>query len=130
MSALDHSALGQLVLIGERLEELLAYMRKGDEWGAAGDLNVASWAAGATWEYDYDGVFKAAAVFNLSAQTINFAFTDNGAAPGGQRQITLSARGFLILPYRGTHVSVGGANAGTALVVLFSMPQPVNAGTF
>lgn len=128
-----HLQVGQLAEMVDRLDAILRELRKGAEWGGTGDPEKLSWDPAAnppTAEYFYDGVFTSIGIFNLSAGIIRVHLTPNGARTAGQELFTLSARGFIILPYRGTTVSVGGAAAGQALIVPFEIPQPANAGTF
>jgi hypothetical protein len=127
------TAIGTVARLGDRLDELVRLMRKGEEWGGTGDPEKLSWDPAGnppTAEYAYDGIFVSVGVFNLSAGVIRVSLTPNGARQAGNELLTLSARGFIVLPYRGVTVSIGGAAAGQALVVPCEIPQPLNAGTF
>lgn len=131
------TAIGTVAQLNDKLDQLIASFRKAEEWGASGDIEVIRWdpaapagGPGLSAEYFYDGVFVAVGIFNLSAGVARVSLTPNGAAVAGRELFTLSARGFIVLPYRGTTVSVSGAAAGSALIVPCEVPQPLNAGTF
>lgn len=137
MSEHDFAAVGAVARLGDEFEELLKILRKPEEWGGVGDLEIVRWDPAApaggpalTGEFSYDGTFVSIGIFNLSAGVMRVSLTPNGARDAGREFFTLSARGFIVLPYRGTTVSVGGAAAGTALIVPCDVAQPLNAGTF
>lgn len=126
----------QLVTIA-LLQDILDELRKPEEWGSTGDIERIYWdpasnlpTLGPTAEWDYDGIYRSIGIFNLSAGLITVSFTGGFSKSDRSSLLTLSARGFIVLPYRGSHVSVSGAAAGSALIVAFDVPQPVNAGTF
>lgn len=126
----DSELYGQAIHLAAQLDALVKTLRKGEEWGGLGDLERITWAANDSAEFAYDGIFVSIGIWNLSAGTVNVAFTPNGARSATQALFTLSTRAFIILPYRGTTVSVGGAGAGSALITPFDVPQPANGGTF
>lgn len=130
-------AVGTVAALADRLDTLIALLRKGEEWGGSGDLTKVGWdpatpAGGdkASAEYAYEGTFASVGIFNLSAGAVRVSLTPNGALVAGRELFTLSARGFIVLPYRGTTVSLAGDAAGKALIVPCEVPQPLNAGTF
>lgn len=137
MSTIDHAALGAIAHQGSLLEEILHVLRKPEEWGGTGDLERVYWDPAApnpshdvTAEYSYDGVFAAVGIFNLSAGVIRVAFTSKQSLRDASSLFTLSARAFIVIPYRGTIVSVSGDAAGSALIVPCEVAQPLNAGVF
>lgn len=131
------TAVGVVAQLEDQLERLVELMSKAEEWGGTGDIEVLRWdpaapAGGAplSAEYAYDGTFASVGIFNLSSGVIRVSLTPNGSARAGSELFTLSARGFIVLPYRGTTVSLSGAAAGSALIVPCEVPQLLNAGTF
>lgn len=137
---MDHesiAAVGTVVQLNDQLRELLSLLRKPEEWGGASDVERVYWdpaapAGGAALsaEYFYDGTFVSVGIFNLSAAAIRVALTPNASRRDATALLTLSARGFIVLPLRGVTVSVSGDAAGSALIVPCEVPQPLNAGTF
>jgi len=99
---------------------------------AAGTLAVKTIALATTGAI-YNVTLTATQVSVSSTSTVTPArvsFTPNGSVRDRTAVLTLSPRAFVILPYRGTTVSVSGDQAGNALFVPFEVPQPANAGTF
>jgi hypothetical protein len=138
--AVDTSDLamhGTLAEIARTLDEIRQELRRGVEWGGTGDPERVYWDPAApvggapiSAEYQYDGSFAAIGIYNLSAGVIRVSFTPNGAVRDRTALLTLSARAFIVLPYRGTTVSVAGDVAGSALIVPFEQPQTAAAGLF
>jgi hypothetical protein len=139
MSELTHDAhaLGVLAHIASDVKAVLHQLRRSEEWGGTGDLVRVRWdPAGAggyggrdiSGEFDYGATFESVGIFNLNGFSINVAFTPEAARSDATSVLTLPAYGFVILPYKGTTVSVSGAAAGSALIVPFDIPQPANAG--
>jgi hypothetical protein len=137
LSALEQAAVGTVAQIAETVDSILQLLRKGEEWGGTGDPERVYWDPAApsvrrqvTAEYSYDGTFASIGIFNLSAGAMRVALTPNGSARDETSLFTIAARGFIVLPYRGTSVSVSGDAAGSALIVPCEVPQPLNAGVF
>jgi hypothetical protein len=114
----------------ELLRAILAELKRPSEWGQVSELYNASWAAGEVDDYQFDGVFKSVAVYNRSAATVRFGFAPGTARRTGLEDFDLAARCWLVIPTRGSFVSIGGASAGTATILAFSTPQPPAGGVF
>jgi len=130
-------SIGQLALLHRDLEAILNELRKGSEWGGVADLRRVYWDPAApdanhdlTAEYAHDGTFNGIGIYNLSSGVIRAAFTPNASRTDTSSLFTLSARAFIVQPYRGTTVSVSGAAAGSALLVAYSTPPQPAAGIF
>lgn len=121
-------------LLSQIWDELKGIHRAVDPTGNAGELATARWdpaaPATATWEASHRGAFAGFAVFNTSAGAIRVSLTPGGASAARGGDFTLSARGFIVLPYVGSTLSIGGDAAGAAFVVFLEYAPPVNAGTF
>lgn len=134
---LERLTPGQGLQIAGLLEAILEELRRPVEWGGVADLRRVYWdpansPPGPVANVDYDGVFRSIGIFNLSSGVADVSFTPGFALVDRESLFTLSARGFIVLPYRGvvSAVSVSGAAAGSALIAFFDQPQPVHAGTF
>jgi hypothetical protein len=131
------AAEGTIALIHHAVEEILQELQRGTEWGGTGDPQRVYWdpaaplgGAGVSAEYAYDGTFASIGIYNLSGGVVRVSLTPNGSLRDRTALLTLSARGFIVLPYRGTTVSVSGDAAGSALIVPFEQPQNAAAGVF
>jgi hypothetical protein len=131
------TALGSLAILHDDLAQVLAELRRGTDRGGVSSMRRMYWDPAApdsshplSAEYDHDGTFAAFGVFNLSTGAIRVAFTPEQSLYDTSSAFTLSARCYMIQPYRGTTISVSGAAAGSALIVAYSDPQPAAAGAF
>lgn len=122
--------LGTLDQILAELRNIDRTLRKPEEWGAVSEIYNATWAANASDEYQYDGTFRSVAIFNRSASTVRVGFAPGTGGRAGLEEIDLAARAWIVLPIRGSFVSIGGTNAGTATILAFSTVQNVAAGVF
>lgn len=139
MSDLAHAQAGELAHLVSLVQTLRDELRKGEEWGGFGDAERLYFdpagtggvgGVGPTAEYSYDGTFVSIGIYNMSAGLLSVAFTPNLSARDRSSLFTLSARCWIVLPYRGTTVSVAGAVAGSALIVPFDVPQRAAGGQF
>jgi hypothetical protein len=121
-------------LLAQILDELRGIHGAVDPSGNAAELASATWdpaaPATATWEASHRGSFQGVGVFNLSAAAVRVSLTPGGASAARGGDFTLGPRGFIILPYVGSTLSIGGDAAGRAFVVFTEYAPALNAGTF
>lgn len=133
---LDDDTITQFAQSAHVLQAILDTLRKGEEWGGFGDAERLYWdpasatpQLGPSAEFAYDGTFVSVGIFNLSGGSIRVALTPNASLRDRSSLLTLRPYSFIVLPYRGTTVSVSGDAAGSALVIAFDVPQPFSAGS-
>jgi hypothetical protein len=135
----EHAQTGQLAHLVSLVQTMRDELRKGEEWGGFGDAERLYFdpagvggpgGVGPTAEFMYDGTFVSIGIYNMSAGVLSVAFTPNLSGKDRTSLFNLSARCWIVLPYRGTTVSVSGAVAGSALIVPFDVPQRAAGGQF
>jgi hypothetical protein len=128
-AAIDEHEVTQLGLLDEirtLLEKVHDRLERAAEWGAIDAVQRLSWAAGQSAEFNERGTYKGVMVINETTADMTLGFTPGAGARAGQTgTITIPSRGWIVLPVRGTTISVGAAGAGSATVIVLAVsPQP------
>jgi hypothetical protein len=124
------TALGELVGVRETLEKMLARLERADEWGAIDAIARLAWSAGGAADFNERGNFRSVIVVNENNFSITVGLAPGAGARAGQPEtLTLPAQGWLVLPARGTTISVGAAQAGNASVIPLAVTMPFAMGT-
>lgn len=134
MSELDHELthrhLGVLEQIADDLAEGLAFLR--DDVGTfdADAVNPLAWAAGTFADLELGRLYRGVTIFNLDAANDVFVGFAAGQGTAAKSAFVISARGYLTLPIVVSHISVGGAGVGKAVVIGWRHAPLIDGGKF
>jgi len=123
----NYHLLGALTQIEGQLAKLLEDVERARDRGLIDHFETLAWAAGGVTDYDHRGVFAGIAVLNDTANDV-FVGLAPGSGIAAQAIWRLRTRSYICLPVRGSVVSVGGAVAGSVLLVTFFAPPTFSAG--
>lgn len=114
---------GLLAQANETLETIARRLTR----GGVDHFEQEAWPAGGTAEYSHNGTFEGVAIINASDADAFVGLSPN-TAKQGTALFTLRAREWIVLPVRGSYVSLGGPTAGAAVVVPLGEATPFAAG--
>lgn len=127
MDVETHATIGTLAQIEERLRDILDHLRRPDEWGAADDASRIRFGANDYNDYNERGTFKSFMVINDNAFPVFIGLAPS-TGRAGRQLFTLGANRFIVIPARGSTVSVGAASAGSVAFIPFSVTMPAAGG--
>ena len=119
-------ALGVLEDIRNTLHDIARAVGLGEDWGAIDHMRTYAWAASGHVDIDRGGIFNGVGVTNLSEADMWFATVPGVNAVSSE--VLVPTRSMLVLPLRGSLISIGGAEAGSANVIFYRRPPSTFAG--